>query len=93
MDRLFYLIPLVLIIVLLFGGASKLPEIGAATGRAIREFRSAVSGGPDTPAPGTAAPPAGQPGGWSQAGWSQAGQWNAPGDRPAATVPDDTLRP
>jgi TatA/E family protein of Tat protein translocase len=87
MERLFYLIPIVLIIVLLFGGASKLPEIGAATGRAIREFRSAVSGGPDGAAPGPTAPPASQPG-----GWSQAGQWSVPGDRPAATVPDDTLR-
>jgi TatA/E family protein of Tat protein translocase len=87
MERLFYLIPIVLIIVLLFGGASKLPEIGAATGRAIREFRSAVSGGPDGAAPGTTAPPVSQPG-----GWSQAGQWSMPGDRPAATVPDDTPR-
>jgi TatA/E family protein of Tat protein translocase len=88
MDRLFYLIPIVLIIVLLFGGASKLPEIGAATGRAIREFRSAVSGGSDGAAPGTTAPPPSQPG-----GWSQAGQWSRPGDPPAATVPDDTLPP
>jgi TatA/E family protein of Tat protein translocase len=89
MDRLFYLIPIVLVIVLLFGGASKLPEIGAATGRAIREFRSAVSGGPDAAASGTTAPPASQP-----SGWSQPGQWApVPGDRPAATVPDDTLRP
>ncbi len=88
MDRLFYLIPIVLVAVILFGGASKLPEIGAATGRAIREFRSAVSGGPDGAASGMTAPPASQP-----AGWSQAGQWSMPGDRPAATVPDDTLRP
>ncbi|MGA3183540.1 MAG: twin-arginine translocase TatA/TatE family subunit [Candidatus Dormibacteria bacterium] len=87
MDRLFYLIPIVLVIVLLFGGISKLPALGAASGRAIREFRSAVSG-QDPGAPGTTAPPASQP-----AGWSQAGQWSMPGDRPAATVPDDTLRP
>jgi TatA/E family protein of Tat protein translocase len=88
MERLFYLIPIVLILVLLFGGASKLPEIGAATGRAIREFRSAVSGGPDAVGSGTKAPPASQ-----SSGWAQPGQWTLPGDRPAATVPDDTLRP
>jgi TatA/E family protein of Tat protein translocase len=88
MERLFYLIPIVLVIVLIFGGASKLPEIGAATGRAIREFRSAVSGGPDAATSGSTAPPASQP-----SGWSQPGQWAVPGDRPAATVPDDTLRP
>jgi TatA/E family protein of Tat protein translocase len=84
MDRLFYLIPIALVILLLFGGATRLPEFGAATGRAIREFRSAVSGGPDSGAPSTM-PPAGSP---------QPGQWAPiPGDRPAATVPDDTLRP
>jgi TatA/E family protein of Tat protein translocase len=87
-ERLVWLIPAVLVIVLIFGGASKLPEIGAATGRAIREFRSAVSGGPDGAASGTTPPPASQPG-----GWSQPGQWSMPADRPAATVPDDTLRP
>ncbi|MGD0447967.1 MAG: twin-arginine translocase TatA/TatE family subunit [Candidatus Dormibacteria bacterium] len=89
MERLFYLIPIVLIVVLLFGGASKLPEIGAATGRAIHEFRSAVSGGPDSAAPG----PMNQPG--SQAsGFAQPGQWApVPGDRPATTFPDDTVRP
>ena len=87
-ERLVWLKPAVLVIVLIFGGASKLPEIGAATGRAIREFRGAISGGPDGTAAGTTTPPAGQ-----QSGWSQAGQWSMPGDRPAATVPDDTLRP
>jgi TatA/E family protein of Tat protein translocase len=89
MERLFWLIPAVLVIVLLFGGASKLPEIGAATGRAIREFRSAVSGGPDAGAPGPMSPPANP-----SSGFGQPGPWAPmPGDRPAATVPDDTLRP
>jgi TatA/E family protein of Tat protein translocase len=87
MDRLFYLIPIVLIIAIIFGGITKLPEIGAASGRAIREFRSAVSG-QDPAAPGTTTPPASQAG-----GYPQPGQWAPlPGDRPAATVPDDTLR-
>jgi TatA/E family protein of Tat protein translocase len=88
MDRLFYLIPIAVVILLLFGGATRLPEFGAATGRAIREFRSAVSGGQDPAAPG----PMNQPG--SQAsGFAQPGQWGMSGDRPAAAVPDDTLRP
>ena len=63
MERLWYLIPLVLLIVLIFGGANKLPEIGAGMGRAIREFRSAMSGGPDPSAPGTT-PRGGRPDGW-----------------------------
>jgi TatA/E family protein of Tat protein translocase len=57
MERLFYLIPAVLIIVLIFGGAGKLPEIGSAMGRAIREFRSAVTGQDSAaPLPGDRAP-------------------------------------
>ena len=89
MDRLFYLIPIALVILLLFGGATKLPEFGAATGRAIREFRSAVSGGQDSAAPG----PMNQPGSQGS-GFTQPGQWApVPGDRPGATFPDDTLRP
>lgn len=89
MDRLFYIIPIAVVVLLLFGGASRLPEFGAATGRAIREFRSAVSGGQEPASPGPMSPPSSQP-----SGFGQPGQWApAPGDRPAAPFPDDTLRP
>jgi sec-independent protein translocase protein TatA len=83
MDRLWYLIPLVLLIVLIFGGANKLPEIGAGMGRAIREFRHAMSGGPEPGARGST-PPAGGPMG----GYDGTPQW-APVPE---TRPDETLR-
>jgi len=35
----------ILVIVVLIFGAGKLPEVGAGIGRAIREFRNAISGG------------------------------------------------
>jgi len=85
MDRLWYLIPIALVVVLLFGGATRLPEIGAGLGRAIREFRGAVSGSPDqvssnaTPVSLTSA--YGQPSQWAP----------VPEQRPAAG-PDDSLR-
>lgn len=44
LDRAPWLIPLILVIVLVLWGPSKLPEVGAGLGRAIREFRGAVSG-------------------------------------------------
>ncbi|MGO8686783.1 MAG: twin-arginine translocase TatA/TatE family subunit [Candidatus Dormibacteria bacterium] len=88
MERLWWLIPAVLLIVLLFGGANKLPEIGAGMGRAIREFRNAMAGTPDPGAPG-AVPPAAGP----AVGYDPLRQWApAPETRPPATVPDDTLR-
>ena len=83
MDRLWYLIPLVLLIVLIFGGATKLPEIGAGMGRAIREFRNAMSGTPDPSTPGTTSPAAGPMG-----GYDGTRQW-APVPE---TRPDETLR-
>jgi sec-independent protein translocase protein TatA len=39
-----HLIILIAIIVLLFGGATKLPEFGRALGSGMREFKDAVSG-------------------------------------------------
>ena len=42
---------IVLVVVLLVIGPDKLPETGAAVGKAIREFRSAVSGTDDPPKP------------------------------------------
>ena len=57
------IIAIILVLVLVFGGASKLPEFGAGLGRAIREFRNAASEGksaanaPVTPAAPSAAPP------------------------------------
>ena len=44
MDRLWWLIPAVLLLALIFWGPSRLPEVGAGMGRAIREFRNAISG-------------------------------------------------
>jgi TatA/E family protein of Tat protein translocase len=44
LDRAPWLIPLVLLVVLVLWGPSKLPEVGAGLGRAIREFRGAISG-------------------------------------------------
>jgi TatA/E family protein of Tat protein translocase len=85
MERLFYLIPIVLVIVILFGGATKLPEIGAGMGRAIREFRNGMAGGPDAGAT--------PPGAGSTAGYDPARQWApVPEVRPQAIVPDDTPR-
>jgi sec-independent protein translocase protein TatA len=60
---------IILVIALLVIGPGKLPETGAALGRAIREFRHAVDGkdeaatpAPDGAAPVTASPtPAGPP--------------------------------
>ncbi|MGP8161744.1 MAG: twin-arginine translocase TatA/TatE family subunit [Candidatus Dormibacteria bacterium] len=86
MDRLFYLIPIVLVVVLIVWGPKKLPEVGAGMGRAIREFRSALSGGPEAGAYGT--PPA-NPG----AGYDQPRPWApVPNEQAPVTVPDDTLR-
>lgn len=41
---------IILIVVLLVIGPGKLPETGAALGRAIREFRGAVDGKSEDPA-------------------------------------------
>ena len=41
----------ILVVALLILGPGKLPETGAALGRAIREFRHAVDGTDDTPGP------------------------------------------
>jgi TatA/E family protein of Tat protein translocase len=88
MERLWWLIPIVLVIVLLFGGAQKLPEFGAGMGRAIREFRNAMAGTPDAAAPATAPPAAGTPG-----GYDAAAQWApVPEVRPQAIVPDEAPR-
>ncbi len=38
---------MVLAIVLVIFGASRVPEVGRAMGKGIREFRSAVTGGKD----------------------------------------------
>ena len=52
---------LVLVIALIVFGPGKLPEVGAALGRTIREFRSAVQAkdeGPPVPVTGPARTPA-----------------------------------
>lgn len=41
----------VLAIVLVIFGASRVPEVGRAMGKGIREFRSAVTGGKDEEPP------------------------------------------
>jgi sec-independent protein translocase protein TatA len=40
---------IVLVIVMIVFGVGRLPEIGSAMGKAIREFRSTVSGKSDDP--------------------------------------------
>lgn len=108
MDRLWYLIPIALVLVLIIWGPSRLPEIGSGMGRAIREFRSAISGARDAvnvdPLGTASAPPAAQgapP--VAYAGPSTAypapgvpGMASAPLDlvseHPQATVPDDGHR-
>jgi sec-independent protein translocase protein TatA len=50
---------ILLIIVLLVFGPGKLPEIGSAFGRGIREFKDATTGNHDHPTPSI--PPAQQP--------------------------------
>ncbi|HYA01030.1 MAG TPA: twin-arginine translocase TatA/TatE family subunit [Candidatus Binatia bacterium] len=88
MDRLWYLVPAVLLIVLLIWGPGKLPEVGAGMGRAIREFRNAVSGVRDA----TAVSP-GQPSGQSS---TEPGPYPytvlSSSEKPAAPVPDDSRR-
>ncbi|MGA8016458.1 MAG: twin-arginine translocase TatA/TatE family subunit [Candidatus Dormiibacterota bacterium] len=44
LDRAWWVIPLILVIVLVIWGPGKLPEVGSGLGRAIREFRSAATG-------------------------------------------------
>ena len=50
---------LILLVVLLFFGAGKLPGLGAGLGKAIRGFKQAVS--PDRPPQRSEPPPAPQP--------------------------------
>jgi sec-independent protein translocase protein TatA len=45
----FWEIAILLVIVLLVFGPGKLPEIGGAVGRGIREFKDATTGNHDTP--------------------------------------------
>lgn len=53
-----HLIILIALIVLLFGGATKLPEFGRALGAGMREFKDAVSGNSHTAEPPAELPPA-----------------------------------
>jgi sec-independent protein translocase protein TatA len=50
------LIIVLAIIALLFGG-SKLPQLGAGLGKAIRGFKDAMAGKDEDPSAGTPAPP------------------------------------
>jgi len=52
-----HLIILILIVVLLFGGATRLPEFGRALGSGMREFKDAVSGGNSHSEPPAELPP------------------------------------
>jgi sec-independent protein translocase protein TatA len=53
-----HLIILIAIIVLLFGGATRLPEFGRALGSGMREFKDAVSGNSPHAEPPAELPPA-----------------------------------
>ena len=85
MERLWYIVPIVLVIVLIVWGPGKLPDVGAGMGRAIREFRSAVSGVRDSVTMDGPTPN-------GQSGWSEPVRSDAPSpaDRAPAAVPDDT---
>jgi sec-independent protein translocase protein TatA len=56
LDRAWWLIPLVLIVVLIIWGPGRMPEVGAGLGRAIREFRNAMTGVHDSVVNSTAMP-------------------------------------
>jgi TatA/E family protein of Tat protein translocase len=104
MERLWYLIPFAVILVLVIWGPSRLPEIGAGMGRAIREFRSAVSGVRDAvnvDVMGHQPPPGGTPAAGPGPGWSQPvppppppspGSPQMAGERPPTGVPGDGHR-
>ena len=49
---------IILIIVLFFFGPSKLPQLGGALGKTIRDFKKAVNEGNDTPQTPTTPPKA-----------------------------------
>jgi sec-independent protein translocase protein TatA len=51
-------IVVILAVVILIFGVGKVPQIGSALGKSIREFRSATQGEDDVPAIDEAAPPA-----------------------------------
>ena len=53
---------IVLVVVLLVMGPGKLPEVGAAFGKTIREFRRASQGPDDGPEPDAGTPHDGPPG-------------------------------
>ena len=40
---------LILVVILIFVGPKKLPDAGAALGKAVREFKTAFSGKPEEP--------------------------------------------
>ena len=46
---------LILVVVLLIFGASRLPGVGSALGKGIRSFKTSVTGEDDKPGPDTAA--------------------------------------
>jgi len=84
MDRLWYLIPIVVLVVLIVWGPSKLPEVGAGMGRAIREFRHAMSG--KDPATVDSVAMVQNPASGHDGAAPRSDDWQP------ATVPDDTRR-
>jgi sec-independent protein translocase protein TatA len=85
-----WVIILILLVVLIVWGPGKMPDVGAGMGRAIHEFRNAMSGVHDTVVdatqmPGAAHHPAAEP-----SAPSAATPAAATTERPAATVADDT---
>ncbi len=52
---------ILLVVVLLVFGPGKLPEIGSAVGRGIREFKDATTGAHDPPVPTIAPTPQARP--------------------------------
>jgi sec-independent protein translocase protein TatA len=88
MDGLFghwWIILIILVVVLIIWGPGKMPDVGAGMGRAIREFRSAMTDVHDTVVDATQMPPQPPPPPPPPPATNSA----AP-ERPAATVPDDT---
>ncbi|HEX5452050.1 MAG TPA: twin-arginine translocase TatA/TatE family subunit [Candidatus Limnocylindrales bacterium] len=78
---------LVLVVALLVLGPKRLPEVGSALGKTIREFRQAVNEAQDSPAGSapTPAPPASSPSATEAPPES--------GSAPAAAAPDAAASP
>jgi TatA/E family protein of Tat protein translocase len=84
-----WVILIILVVVLIIWGPGKMPEVGAGMGRAIHEFRNAMTGVRDTVVDATQMPAS------AQRSPEPPASSSAPPDagtteRPVAAVPDDS---